>query len=451
MTDRMQSVGRVRGPRSSHLSSQEHVVPANLQRSIYTWTSLLNCCTHIVHRYTDRSETTHQTSSDLSASMSPPADHESRVESPSLLPTVIDDDDLAAQVDQALSSRRQIHHSRHRSSISLSLFRQSHLRKTDSKTSSQLAPARSNRSGDDVDQGDSDAEEEDDEANPEDKQRRRLRRSKRADPSVPAPIRLLVRKAELAKPVNVAPSGLPPPRAQHVHFPSSDDRPEGSASKRPSASSPDGMPELRSSIDAKSASHATNLDSSGSGALVNLLATRPEERHQAKAEVRKLKKGHAREYVWDGESCCYNLTRTSLNRRHFPRIVMFENQRGCVLRLDLCSRRRGLTSPGLSTTGSCLWVPRTSQSRPSSLSIQTPIPSLFTRSSPFEPFRRPIRALLPIPHPTTHLNPDPSLSIVASATTGKPTIITVIIHTTSPLPPPSSSIRFGDTSTRGNR
>ena len=230
---------------------------------------------------------------------------DSPVQSPLLSPTVIGDDELAAQVDQALSSRRHIHHSRHRSSISLSMFRSSHLRKTDSRTSSKHGDLTRNRSGDDpIDEGDSDGDEEVAEADSEDKKRRRLRRSKRTDPDIPPPIKLLVRKAEPAKPVDVKPSGLPLPRAQHVHFPSSDDHPEGSSSKLPSASFPDGVPEHSQTVGSSSKPHSSNAEESASGSLINLLAPRPEERHQAKAEVRKLKKGHAREYVWDGE-CSY--------------------------------------------------------------------------------------------------------------------------------------------------
>jgi hypothetical protein len=218
-----------------------------------------------------------------------------------LSPTVTGDDDLAAQVDQALSSRRHVHHSRRRSSLSLNLFRPSHLRKTDSRTSSKQVDLTRDRSDNPTDEGDSD-EEQGVEADSEDKKRRRSRRLRRAEVNVPPPIQLLVRKAEPVRPIDVDVPGLPLPRAQHVHFPSSDDRPEGSSSQRPLTASLDGEPGHSQDMDwAMQMSHSKTGDSS-SGPMVNLLAPRPEERHQAKAEVRKLKKGHSREYVWDGMS-----------------------------------------------------------------------------------------------------------------------------------------------------
>lgn len=143
------------------------------------------------------------------------------------------------------------------------------------------------------------------EADSEDKKRRRLGRSRRNEVEVPPPIKLLVRKAEPAKPIDTDVPGLPLPRAQHVHFPSSDDHPEASASQPAPSALPDGTPEQAQSVDKKQPVLSTKAGEASSGSMVDLLAPRPEERHQAKAEVRKLKKGHTREYVWDGKSPSY--------------------------------------------------------------------------------------------------------------------------------------------------
>lgn len=233
--------------------------------------------------------------------MSRPPTERSDARPPVLSPTTTGDEDLAAQIDQALSSRRHVHHERHRSSISLSLFRPSHLRKTESRASSKQGDLARN-SGHGIDEGGSE-EDEGIEADSDDKRRRRLGRSRRAEVEVPPPIKLLVRKAESAKPIDTDVSGLPLPRAQHVHFPSSDDRPEGSTSQpTPSASPPDGTPEQAHSVNRKPTMPSSKAGDASSGQMVDLLAPRPEERHQAKAEVRKLKKGHTREYVWDGMS-----------------------------------------------------------------------------------------------------------------------------------------------------
>jgi hypothetical protein len=224
--------------------------------------------------------------------------------SPVLSPTTTGDEDLAAQIDQALSSRRHVHHhSRHRSSLSLSLFRSSHLRKIQSRASSKQGDLARN-SGNGTDEGGSE-EDEAIEADSDDKRRRRLGRSRRAEVEVPPPIKLLVRKAEPAKPLDTDVPGLPLPRAQHVHFPSSDDRPEGSASQPVPSALPEGTPEQAHSVDKEQPIPSSKAGEAGSGQMIDLLAPRPEERHQAKAEVRKLKKGHIREYVWDGKSPSY--------------------------------------------------------------------------------------------------------------------------------------------------
>ena len=265
--------------------------------------------------------------------MSRPPTERSDARPPVLSPTTTGDEDLAAQIDQALSSRRHVHHERHRSSISLSLFRPSHLRKTESRASSKQGDLARN-SGHGIDEGGSE-EDEGIEADSDDKRRRRLGRSRRAEVEVPPPIKLLVRKAESAKPIDTDVSGLPLPRAQHVHFPSSDDRPEGSTSQpTPSASPPDGTPEQAHSVDRKPTMPSSKAGDASSGQMVDLLAPRPEERHQAKAEVRKLKQGHTREYVWDGKSPSYIQDHYNASCADspsvFPGAVLFENQRGCV-------------------------------------------------------------------------------------------------------------------------
>lgn len=235
--------------------------------------------------------------------MSRPPTERSDARPPVLSPTTTGDEDLAAQIDQALSSRRHVRHSRHRSSISLSLFRPSHLRKTESRASSKQVDLVRN-SGNGIDEGGSE-EDEVIEADSDDKRRRRLGRSRRAEVEVIPPIKLLVRKAEPAKPIDTDVSGLPLPRAQHVHFPSSDDRPEASTSKPPALALPDGALEQARRVDKKPTMPSSKAGDASSGQMVDLLAPRPEERHQAKAEVRKLKKGHTREYVWDGKSLPY--------------------------------------------------------------------------------------------------------------------------------------------------
>jgi hypothetical protein len=234
--------------------------------------------------------------------MSRPPTERSDARPPVLSPTTTGDEDLAAQIDQALSSRRHVHHERHRSSISLSLFRSSHLRKTQSRASLKQGDTARNRSGNGTDEGGSE-EDEVIEANSDDKRRRRLGRSRRAEVEVPPPIKLLVRKAEPAKPIDTDVPGLSLPRAQHVHVPSSDDHPEGSASQpTPSAFSPDGTPQRAHSVDKKQPVPSSKAGDASSGPMIDLLAPRPEERHQAQAEVRKLKQGHTKEYVWDGMS-----------------------------------------------------------------------------------------------------------------------------------------------------
>jgi hypothetical protein len=135
--------------------------------------------------------------------------------------------------------------------------------------------------------------------------RRRTRRSRRAQQSLPPPIQLLVRKAEPAEPVGTVISGLPIPRNPHVHFPPNDPPPEASSSKHNPV---DEVPASTSGVylglpDSSARTQGGDVGSKDLNPtpLVNLLAPHPAERKEAKDEVRKLKKGKARDYVWDGE------------------------------------------------------------------------------------------------------------------------------------------------------
>ena len=222
--------------------------------------------------------------------------------------SAMDDAELDAQVDKALASRRHINHGRHRSSISMSLFRSSHLKKTDSRSSGVKPDIKGRSEGDGPAADETALGEDDNEADPEYKERRRItRRERRANQELPPPIQLLVRKAEPAKPVDSGVSGLPQPRNSHVHFPSSDPRPEGSSSHQ---SRPDGLvgddQAQTSPPDSPSRPRPTDVTTkeSSTAPLVNLLAAGPEERKEAKAVVRNMKKGQAREYVWDGMYTC---------------------------------------------------------------------------------------------------------------------------------------------------
>ena len=216
--------------------------------------------------------------------------------------SAVDDAQLDAQIDKALASRRFIQHGRHRSSISMSLFRSSHLKQTDSR-SSGVKPDRQDRNeGDDAAADDTALEEDDTETDPEYKERRRIsRRERRANQELPPPIQLLVRKAEPAKPVDTGVSGLPQPRNSHVHFPSSDPKPEGSSSQQkiPEGLASESQAQGSTPISPSRPADVSTQESSRAP-LVNLLAAGPEERKEAKAVVRNMKKGQAREYVWDG-------------------------------------------------------------------------------------------------------------------------------------------------------
>jgi hypothetical protein len=222
--------------------------------------------------------------------------------------SAIDDDELDAQVDKALASRRHIQHGRHRSSISMSLFRSSHLKKTDPRASGVKPDIMDRNEEDDPAADDTPLGEDETEDDPEYKERRRIsRRERRANQELPPPIQLLVRKAEPAKPIDSGVSGLPQPRNSHVHFPSSDPRPEGSSSH---PKMPEGMTSESQAqtpvpdSSARSRPADTSTTEFSTAPLVNLLAAGPEERKEAKAVVKNMKKGQAREYVWDGMYKC---------------------------------------------------------------------------------------------------------------------------------------------------
>jgi hypothetical protein len=229
--------------------------------------------------------------------------------------SAVDGAELDAQVDKALASRRFIQHGRHRSSISMSLFRSSQLKKTDSRSSGVKTDGRDHDGRNDPVADEVVLEEDEAEVDPENKERRRIRRrDRRANQDPAPPIQLLVRKAEPAKPVNSGVSGLPQPRHSHVHFPSSDPSPEGSSSQK----IPEGLagesPAQRSTPDSPLRSRPDDGSAkvSSSAPLVNLLASGPEERKEAKAVVRNMKKGQARDYVWDGALSCFGQSRMRL-------------------------------------------------------------------------------------------------------------------------------------------
>jgi hypothetical protein len=224
-------------------------------------------------------------------------------------PAEMVDPELSAQIDQVLSTRRKSRHLKHRSSISLNPFRNHRDGSMSSAGGTSRISVSNSRARPSVYESDSHSEEEEDLSTGTGK---RPRKEKKRTSTPSLPIQLLVRKAEPALTVRpvISPS-IPKPRRSsfdstnttpyRLGGPSTSGSRPNSPTKDSQSTSSRGKLVESDILQSHPAPSVRARADSDSGEVVNLLAQQPEERQAAKEEVRKLKKGQAREYVWDGE------------------------------------------------------------------------------------------------------------------------------------------------------